>query len=181
VPERDAAKPIEQLLEEAYKFRPDLAQAGVQVDISQASLEGSRSNLRPELDLVGTAQNNGFAGTPFVIGAPPGFNGGYGTVLDQIATRKNPTYAIGFQLTLPLRNRVAQSDAVRDELQVRQTQVRVRQLRNQVQLEVEDALIAMERARASFDRDPGAAGAIALSRTDALWRRRLHQFFRDSV
>ncbi|MGH9664675.1 MAG: TolC family protein, partial [Bryobacteraceae bacterium] len=42
------------------------------------------------------------------------------------------------------------ADAVRDELQLRQTQVRARQLRNQVQLEVEDALIAMRRARAAY-------------------------------
>ena len=142
---------LEELLAEAYKLRPDLAQAGVQVEISRDSVEGSRSNLRPELDLVGSAQNNALAGQPLVIGAPMGFNGGYGTVLDQLVTRRNPAYAIGFQLNLPLRNRVAQADAVRDELQVRQTQIRERQLRNQAQLEVEDALIAMDRARASYD------------------------------
>jgi len=141
---------LEDLLAEAYKQRPDLAQAGAQVQISQESLEGSRNNLRPELDLLGTAQNNALAGQPFVIGAAQ-FNGGYGTILDQLVTRKNPTYAIGFQLTLPLRNRVAQADEARDELQVRQTQVRERQLRNQAQLEVEDALIAIERARASYE------------------------------
>jgi outer membrane protein len=72
-------------------------------------------------------------------------------VLDQIATRKNPTYAIGLNLTLPLRNRVALADATRDALMLRQVQVRERQLRNQVQLEVEDAMIAMRRARASVE------------------------------
>jgi outer membrane protein len=151
-PDQDQVKPLEQLLAEAYKQRPDLAQAGLQVEISRESLQGSRNNLRPELDLVGTAQNNALAGQPVIIGAPSAtFSGGYGSVLDQLATRKNPTYAIGFQLTLPLRNRVAQADAVRDEMQVRQTQVRERQLRNQAQLEVEDALIAMERAHASYE------------------------------
>jgi outer membrane protein len=150
-PGEEQSKPIDELLAEAYKQRPDLAQADVQVQISKESLEGSRNNLRPELDLVGTAQNNALAGQPVIVGAAAAqFNGGYGTVLDQLATRKNPTYAIGFNLTLPLRNRIAQSDAVRDELQVRQTQVRDRQLRNQAQLEVEDALIAIERAKASY-------------------------------
>jgi outer membrane protein len=151
VPEQEQTARLEELLAQAYKLRPDLAQAGMQVQISEASLEGSRNNLRPELDLVGSAQNNGLAGQPTVIGADPGFAGGFGTVLDQIATRKNPTYSIGLQLTLPLRNRVAQADAVRDELQIRQTQVRARQLRNQAQVEVEDALIAMRRARASYE------------------------------
>jgi len=121
------------------------------VNISEISLAGARNNLRPELDLVGTAQNNGLAGQPLVIGADPRFVGGFGTVLDQIATRKNPTYAIGLQLTVPLRNRIAQADAIRDELMLRQTQIRERQLRNQAQVEVEDALIAMRRARASYE------------------------------
>ncbi len=151
VPATDEPLAIDQLLAQAYQLRPDLSQAGLQVEISQESLEGSRNNLRPELDLVGTAQNNGLAGLPLVAGAEPSLIGGYGSVLDQIATRKNPTYTIGVQLTVPLRNRVAQADAVRDELQLRQTQVRVRQLRNQAQVEVEDALIAMRRARASYD------------------------------
>src|SRR5579862_2147108 len=151
VPNQEDSRRIEELLAAAYQNRPDLSQAALQMKISEISLQGSYNNLRPELDLVGNAQNNGLAGQPLIVGADPRFSGGFGTVLDQIATRKNPTYSIGLQLTLPLRTRVAQADAIRDELQVRQTQVRERQLRNQVQVEVEDALIAMRRARASYE------------------------------
>jgi len=150
VPSTDETRPMDELLAAAYQNRPDLNQAGLQLDLTRIGLEGSRNNLRPELDLVGTAQNNALAGQPVLPNSVPGFTGGYGTVLDQIATRKNPTYAIGLQLTLPLRNRVAQADAVRDEVILRQGQVRERQLRNQVQVEVEDAVIAMRRARASY-------------------------------
>jgi outer membrane protein TolC len=151
--EADEARPVEDLLAEAYRQRPDLAQAGLQTENVRISLEGSRNALRPELDLVGTAQSNALAGAANGLnaGIPAGaFIGGYGTALDQIFTAKNPTVAVGLQLTLPLRNRVAQADAVRDELQLRQTQIRERQLRNQAQLEVEDALIGMRRARASY-------------------------------
>ncbi len=151
VPDAEPPRPVQQLLAGAYQLRPDLQQAALQVEISRESLQGSRNNLRPDLDLVATAQNNALAGQPLVIGAPAGFSGGYGAVLDQLVTRKNPTYAIGFQLNLPLRNRIARADAVRDELQVRQTQIRERQLRNQAQLEVQDALIAMDRARAAYE------------------------------
>ena len=153
VPAADGIPPIDDLLKTAYTRRPDLAQARIQVENSEISLKGSNNNLRPQLDLVGTAQNNALAGTPYApAGAGyPAFAGGYGTVLDQLLTRKNPTYGVGLNLTLPLRNRVAQADALRDELQVRQSQVRERQLRNQVQLEVEDALIAVRRARASYE------------------------------
>jgi outer membrane protein TolC len=55
------------------------------------------------------------------------------------------------QVTLPIRNRVAEADLARDELQLRQSQVRLRQLENEARLEVEDAVIAMRRARASYE------------------------------
>ncbi len=152
--EADEMRPVKELLAEAYRQRPDLAQAGLQTENIKIALEGSRNELRPELDLVGTAQSNALAGAAngTSLGVPAGaYIGGYGTALDQIFTVKNPTVAIGLQLTLPLRNRIAQADATRDELQLRQTQIRERQLRNQAQLEVEDALIGMRRARASYE------------------------------
>lgn len=150
----DETRSVQDLLQEAYRERPDLAQAGLQTENVRIALEGSRNELRPELDLVGTAQSNALAGAAngLNMGVPASaYLGGYGAALDQIFTVKNPTVAIGLQLTLPLRNRVAQADATRDELQLRQTQIRERQLRNQAQLEVEDALIGMRRARASYE------------------------------
>jgi outer membrane protein TolC len=46
---------------------------------------------------------------------------------------------------------VAKADATRDELQLRQAEVRRGQLENQVRLEVADALVAMDSARASYE------------------------------
>lgn len=153
MPESDNLPPLQNLLADAFDRRPDLKQAGVQVENSQISLEGSRNELLPELDLVGSAQNSGLAGQQNPLGplADPTFVGGYGTALEQLATRKYPTYGIGLQLNLPLRNRIAQADVARDEIQTRQTEIRLQQLRNQAQLEVEDALVAMRKARASYE------------------------------
>jgi hypothetical protein len=55
------------------------------------------------------------------------------------------------QVTVPIHNRIAEADLARDELQLKQSEVRLRQLQNQARLEVEDAVIAMRRARASYD------------------------------
>jgi outer membrane protein TolC len=153
MPEKDDLPPLQNLLADAFQRRPDLKQAGVQVENSQISLEGSRNELLPELDLVGVAQNNALAGQQNSIGplGDPNFLGGYGSTLEQLATRKYPTYGIGLQLTLPLRNRIAQADVARDEIQTRQTEIRLQQLRNQAQLEVEDALVAMRKARSSYE------------------------------
>ena len=153
VPQRDEIRPLQDLLAQAFANRPDLAQAGLQVDNSQISLEGSRNGLRPEIDLVGVVQNNALAGqpNPLATSADSSFLGGYGNALEQIFTRKYPTYGAGVSVTLPLRNRIAQADVARDEIQLRKNQIRLEQFRKQAQLEVEDALVAMRRARSSYE------------------------------
>jgi outer membrane protein len=156
VPETEPVPSVEELIGEALRNRPDLAQAGIQVENSQISLKGSLNALRPELDVVGTMQNGGLSGDINAAGAAltPGavlYPGGNGTALGQIFRNNFPTYTVGMQLTLPLRNRVAQADAVRDQLQVRQTQLRRQQFEDQVRLEVADAYVAMQQARAAYD------------------------------
>jgi outer membrane protein TolC len=153
VPGTDESRPLQDLLVQAFANRPDLRQAGVQLENTQISLQGSRNGLRPELDLVGTAQNSALAAqlNPLAPAIESPLLGGYGSALEQLATRKYPTYGIGLNLTLPLRNRIAQADVTRDEILLRQSQVLEQQLRKQAQLEVEDALIAMRRARASYE------------------------------
>lgn len=153
IPESEEVRPIQDLMNEAAARRPDLDQARLQVDIGKIGLEGSRSATKPELDLVGIVQNNGLAGplSPLEPNAPPSLVGGFGSVLDQIFSRKYPTYGIGVQLNLPIHNRIAEGDLARDEIQVKQWEIRTRQLENQARLEIEDALIAMRRARASAE------------------------------
>ena len=152
IPDKDEIRPIQDLIAEALANRPDLGQARLQIENSQIGLEGARSATRPEVDLVGVMQNSGLAGTVNPLALPnPGFTGGYGTVLDQVLARKYPTYGIGLQMTLPVRNRIAEADLARDELQLKQSQIRLRQFENQARLEVEDALIAMGRARSSYE------------------------------
>lgn len=159
-PGPEKPRPIQDLVAEAFKNRPDVAAAGLQIENSEISLEGSRNLLRPEVDIVATAQNSGLAGqvNPLataggVLGstAAPVFLGGFGLAIEQILRRNYPTYGLGIQLSLPLRNRVAEADYARDQLQLRQSQIRRQQLENQVRLEVENAVIAVERTRAAYE------------------------------
>lgn len=157
VPGDTEVRPVQDLISEAFQNRPDLQAATLQIANAQISLEGSRNQLRPELDFVAILQNNGLAGqinplssaSPSLL--PPDFLGGFGASISQVLRRNFPTYGAGLQLTLPLRNRVAQADVARDELQYRQVQIRRQQLENQVRLEVEDALISIERSHAAYE------------------------------
>ncbi len=156
------AQPAEELVKTAFEFRPDFIAAKLQLTNAEISLKGSLNGIRPQLDIVASATNNGLAGaanpnfvsSAITSGAPNallGYGGGLGSAIEQILRRDYPSYSIGVNLTLPLRNRTAQADLARDELQLRQTQVRERQLENQIRLEVEDALIALQRTRAAWE------------------------------
>jgi len=145
----DAGKLVAQALVE----RPDLLQADLQAENTRISLEGSRNAVKPQLDLVAFAENTGLAGdrSPVAVNPDTSFLGGYGTALGQVFRRNYPLYGAGLQLNLPLRNRTAQADAARDEIASRQAEVRREQFRNQARLEVEDAVISVRRAQASYE------------------------------
>jgi outer membrane protein TolC len=168
VPSTEAIEPIQDLVARAMENRPELAQSRVQVDSAKIGLAGTKSSLKPMLDLVGTLQNNGLAGqvntlpVPSVVpGVPPSprnpnavdpyFLGGYGTALSQLLRRNFPNYSLGFQLNVPLGNKAAEADMVRDQLAIRQQEIRQQQLMNQIRLDVTNALIAVQQARAQFE------------------------------
>jgi len=163
IPEQEQPLAVEELILQAYDSRPDIAQARLQVLNSEISLKGSRSALLPSLDVVASARNNALSGDVSSIGGLPGsivggpiigdplLTGGYGNAMGQLFRRNFPDYAIGARLSIPLRNRAAQADVVRDQLSVRQQEIRLQQLHKQVRLEVTNAQIALEQARATWE------------------------------
>jgi outer membrane protein TolC len=159
VPESEQLPSLEEFAATALRNRPDLAAGQVQIENTQMALKGSRNALLPSLNLVASVQGNGLAGPvntypiPGVAFTPivdPNLVGGYGTALSQVFRGKFPDYGLALQLDVPLRNRTARSDLARDQLQLRQSEVRLRELQNQVRVQVEAALIALRQARSSY-------------------------------
>ncbi|MCS6953907.1 MAG: TolC family protein [Bryobacterales bacterium] len=167
MPDVEPVQPLQDLVARALELRPELQQARLAVENTKIGLEGTKSALRPSLDLVASFQNNALAGQINSLPIPPipgtnvtvprnpasvnpFFIGGYGTVLGQLFRRNFPDYGIGFQLNIPLRNRAAQADMIRDQLTLRQQEIRQQQLVNQIRLDVTNALIALQQARASY-------------------------------
>ncbi len=161
IPDVESIRPIQDLVAAAIEKRPELEQTRYQIDNAKISLEGSKNLLLPRLDLVAGAQNNGLAGavntlpipdigTGFQRNANPVFIGNIGSVWSQIFSRNYPDYSIGFQLTVPLRNRAAQADVVRDQLSLRQAELRQRQELNLIRVEVQNAVIGLQQSRARY-------------------------------
>jgi len=92
-----------------------------------------------------------FQGVP--CSPPPVFDGrsskSYGGTLGQLVNSTAPDKGIGLSLNIPLRNRLAQSNQVRAELEYRQAEVREKQLENQVRIEVRNAQFDVKQNRAA--------------------------------
>lgn len=153
VPDVESITPIQDATALAEASRPELAQARIQVETQRIANTGTRNELLPTLDLVGSLQNNGLAGAvnPLFTGAaPPAYIGGYGTVFAQIFGHNYPNYSIALNLNVPLRNRTAQADYATSELLLRQQELAVERVRNQVRVEVQNAIIGLQQARAQY-------------------------------
>ena len=165
VPLSEAIEPIQDLMARALDNRPELAETRLQVENSKIGLAATKSAMKPSVDLVGVLQNNGLAGQVNSLPVPsldpnvppqprnptavnPFFLGGYDTALGQMFRRNFPNYSLGFNVNVPLGNHVAEADMIRDQLSVRQQEIRQQQLINQIRLDVTNALIAVQQARA---------------------------------
>ena len=162
VPEKDAMPPMQELVTKAVESRPDVAQTRIVMANAQISLRGSKNVLLPSLDFTGSLRNNGLAGDVNQVPTPgltydqrvaavnPYFLGGMGRMMEQIMRHNFPNYSFGFQLNIPLRNRTAQADVVRDQLVVRQAQIQEQQQINQVRVDVVNGMVGVQQARARY-------------------------------
>ena len=138
VPDQDEVRPLDDLAREANANRVEIEQARINLESNQINLAGIRNSLLPSLQAFAELTNNGLAGA-------------YGDLVAQIARRNYPNYSIGFSLNIPLRNRAAQADYATSMLELRQNELNLRRNTNQVRVEVENAVIGLEQARARYE------------------------------
>ena len=79
------------------------------------------------------------------------FIGGSGTLFTQLFSRNFPDYAVGLNLNIPLRNRTAQADYILDQLTIRQSELALRKQENQIRVDVQNAMIGVQQARAGYN------------------------------
>ena len=158
IPDVEPISPIQDLTAMAISSRPELAQSRIQLTNQQLTIRGSKNSLLPTLDAVASVSNGGLAGDINTLAPPAGsvrsnnpfFVGGYGSVLSQIFSRDFPNYSVGFNLNIPLRNRAAQAQVINDQLTLRQQQLGLQRLENQVRVDVQNAIIGLTQARAQY-------------------------------
>lgn len=162
MPDHEAIEPFQDMVSTALQARPEVAQQRINLENARISMQGSRSQLLPSLDGFVSLANNALAGSPNTLPIPPNvpflvrnpadpfFVGGYDTMFSQLFRRNFPDYSVGVQLNIPLRNRQAQADMLNDQLTLRQGELQMRKLENQIRVDVQNALIGLQQARASY-------------------------------
>jgi outer membrane protein len=154
IPVKDDTPPVQQLLEQALANRSEIAQSRLNIDSNKLNLVGIKNALKPTLQAFAELTNNGLTGVLTPYGAQtPGVGylaGGYDNLLAQMFRRNFPNYSAGVALNIPLRNRAAQSDYVTSELDLRQSELGLQQNINQVRVDVQNAVIGLQQARARY-------------------------------
>lgn len=180
VPDVEPIQPVQDVVAKAIEHRPELAQQRIQLENSKINLTGTRNAMLPQLNLTGSVSNPGVGGiinpnpqinplTGQVIprqNPDPAYIGGYSNILRQLFGVGTINYAVGFTLTVPLRNRAAQEAYIQQDLQLRQSELNLQKESNQILSDVQNALIAVKNARTRYT-SAAKASAVAQQVLDA--------------
>jgi HAE1 family hydrophobic/amphiphilic exporter-1 len=161
----DVAIPaLEDAVKQALAARPELAETGLSLDINTLNTRLAREAARPRIDAFANLSLGGLAGTvvpqgdsplaaffPGFGAVPPIFNGGYGQSLSNLAHGNFPVAQVGVQMSLPIRNRTAQSQAAIAAAEGRRLHSIENQIGMAVEADVRNALQGVNSSRARLD------------------------------
>jgi outer membrane protein len=162
LPANEPVVPTEDLISEALAHRPELAQSRIDLTNRNINKQAAKNALLPSVNLVASYGAAGLAGVPNFNA--PGSSGltttGYSDVVSSLFGNDFPTYTLGFQVNIPIRNRSAQADQVRSELEYRQAELSLQQKQNQIRIEVRNAQFSVQQNRARVE---AAQAAVKLA------------------
>ncbi|HTR68472.1 MAG TPA: TolC family protein [Terriglobales bacterium] len=163
VPAQESVVPTKDLIADALAHRAELAESRIDLTTRALSNKAVRNAMLPTLDLFAYYGGSGLGGAQNpanICPAPPATLFGchdagtfqpvsYGATLADLVDSTAPDKGVGVTLTIPIRNRTAQANQVRAQLEYRQAQMRLQQLENQIRIEVRNAQFAVQQNRAA--------------------------------
>ena len=157
LPEEDMQQ--DALVQEAYANNPQIEQAVLNMKNNEITIRAEKNGLLPVVDayaFYGASAVSGSQSPYLNCAALAGFGGsacpfptvGYGTAFQNLFNSSSPDKGVGVNISIPLRNRVAQADQARSQMEYRQAQMRLQQLYTQVRIQVVNAVFALTNDRA---------------------------------
>jgi outer membrane protein len=179
IPQDERIAPAAELIDQALQHRGELEESRIDLSTRQLNSKVLVNALLPSTDVFAYYGGSGLGGVQnpanlcanqnpqrFGCAGPPGTTPpvrteSYGDTLSQLVDSTAPDKGIGLTLNVPLRNRVAQANQIRSQLEYRQAQMRFQQLENQVRIEVRNAQFTLQQNRAAVQ---AAQAAVDLAR-----------------
>jgi outer membrane protein len=165
IPAEEPVSPVQDLINDALSHRPDLAQSRIDLTNREITRKAAANGMLPTVDLVAFYGGSGLGGlqNPLATCGSPGVNPlfctpagtlpthGYGDTVSNLVNSSAPDKGMGLSINIPIRNRSAQADQMRSELELRQAEMRLQQLQNQVAIQVRNAQYAVQQNRAQVE------------------------------
>jgi outer membrane protein len=157
----EESQPVEALVQDAFQHRPELEQAVLTLRNDEITLKGARNAMLPTLDAYGFYGSTAIGGSqsPDCVTFTASFSAvpcpphtyptvGYGAVAQNLFNSSASDKGVGINLTIPIRNREAQSQQERSLMEYRQAELRLEQLYTQIRMQVVNAMYALTNDRA---------------------------------
>jgi outer membrane protein len=201
IPSQEPVVPTDELINDALQHRAELVESRIDLNSREYSNQSVKSALLPTLNAFVYYSGAGVGGSQNpanLCSTPPTFlqeafgcaspTGGLnpsilpdfpfpttpvGATWNQMINSTNPDKGVGLSLNIPIRNRAAQSLQIRSALELRQAQMRLQQIENQVGIEVRNAQYAVQQNRASVD---SAQAAVELAKQSLDAEQKKYQF-----
>jgi outer membrane protein len=142
--ERDLPE-LNTALAAAAEERPELHIAQQDLANQDISSRFTRNGLLPNVSVFSLFAGAGLAGDNLKAAS------GAGKSLFQDFAAEYPEYASGISMVIPLRNRAAQADNLRARFEQQQLETRMEQLKQQVDLEVRQAMVNLTQGKAQVE------------------------------
>ncbi|XWK56845.1 TolC family protein [Tunturiibacter gelidiferens] len=171
LPEEDVQ--VEDLVKVAYANNPQIEQAVLNMKNNEITIKAFKNGLLPTVDAyafyggsaLGGAQNPSAidfnTNKPYPPGTFPSV--GYGTVFQNTFNNNAPDKGVGVNMTIPIRNRTAQADQARSQMEYRQSQMRLQQLYTLIRIQVTNQQYALTNDRAQVQAAQAARDFAAQS------------------
>jgi len=145
----------ENALASAFEKRPELRQAQIGLQNQDIALKFTQKSLLPNASVFGFYAGAGLQGDTTTS------QSGIWDSLSQAFKGTYPEYAGGASMTIPLRNRVAQADSLRTQLETNQLKIGLLRSKSQIELEVRKGIIGLIQGKAQVE---AAHQAVRLAR-----------------
>jgi outer membrane protein len=156
LPEEDMK--VEDLVQQAYINNPQIEQAVLNMKNNEITIKAEKNGLLPTVDAYAFYGGSAVSGSQspsalnfatqqqYPAGTYPTI--GYSSAFQNLFNNNSPDKGVGVSITIPIRNRVAQADQARSQMEYRQVQMRLQQLYTQIRIQVINAQYALTNDRA---------------------------------